>query len=73
MNIDSVIITVAGPDKSGKGYVIAAIAHLLEQIGCDVQVQASDTHNAKKLAKTDEEITSRMQGRKIVILEQQTR
>lgn len=72
MSINSLMIVVTGPDKSGKGYVIASIAHCLEHLGCEVIVQGAETHNAPKLAKTDEELIARLKGQKIVIIEQQT-
>ena len=65
-------IVVQGPDKSGKGHIIAAIAHALTELGCSVTVQAGETHNAKKLAKNDTEIAERLQGVAVRISEQQT-
>ena len=65
-------ITVEGPDKAGKGYVIAAISRSLKEFGCDVVVQGADSHNASKLAKTDEEIQIRLSNEKVVVMEMQT-
>ena len=65
-------IVVEGPDKAGKGHIIAAIAHALQQLGCVVQVQGAETHNAEKLHKNDEELTSRLKGMTIRITEMQT-
>lgn len=65
-------IVVQGPDKSGKGHIIAAIAHALSEYGCNIVVQGGETHNAKKLAKNDDELASRLQGLEIRISEQQT-
>ena len=67
-----VIINVSGPDKSGKGYYISAITHALESIGVTVLVQGGETHNKDKLTKTDDEIRSKLNGRSVLILEQQT-
>ena len=47
---ESVMITVSGPDHSGKGHIVAAVAHCLEGMGCQVSIQAAETHNASKLA-----------------------
>lgn len=69
---DHLIVNVAGPDKSGKGHVIAAIAHALEQLGCKVSVQAAETHNASKLKKTEDEIKQRLEGVHVVLTEMQT-
>ena len=65
-------IEITGPTHSGKGYVIAAIAKALEELGCEVVVQAADTHNQPKLAKTPEEIASRLNGQVVRITEMQT-
>lgn len=71
--MNKIAINVEGPDKSGKGHVISAITHTLEQLGCEVSVQLAETHNASKLAKTTEELSTRLQGVKVVLTEMQTR
>lgn len=65
-------VNVSGPDKSGKGHLIAAIAHMLESFDCEVVVQCSETHNAKKLQKDDTELAERLKSMKVVITETQT-
>ena len=65
-------INISGPDKAGKGYLIAAITRKLEEIGCEVLVQHATTHNAPKMEKLDEEIATRLNGVKIHITEMQT-
>lgn len=65
-------IVVQGPDKSGKGHIIAAIAHALSDLGCAITVQGGETHNAAKLAKNDDELKNRLQGLEVRISEQQT-
>jgi hypothetical protein len=65
-------IEVTGPDKSGKGHVIAAITHALQQLGCDVTVQLGETHNAKKLAMADDQLQTKLTGLAVRITEQQT-
>ncbi len=67
-----ITITVEGPNKAGKGYVIAAIAKALKEVGCDVSVQGEVTHNAEKLAKTQEEIVARLKDQKVRVMEMQT-
>ena len=69
---ESVIITVSGPDHSGKGHIVAAVAHCLEAMGCLVSIQAAETHNASKLAKDDAAIANRIRGQRVVLLEQRT-
>jgi hypothetical protein len=70
--LNDLMITVSGPDKSGKGHLIAAIAHALTTIGVEVKVQGGETHNKKKLEKLDVEIAEKLKGKSVVILEQQT-
>lgn len=70
--MENIMVTVSGPDKSGKGYVIAAIAHALENFGVNVQVQGSETHNKAKLEKTDEEISTKLSEKVVYVIEQQT-
>ncbi len=71
--MNKVTIIVEGPDKSGKGHIISAITHALELFGCKVTVQLAETHNASKLAKTNEELATRLQGVVVDIKEMQTR
>jgi cytidylate kinase len=69
---ESVMITVSGPDHSGKGHIVAAVAHHLEAMGCLVSIQAAETHNASKLAKDDVAIADRIKGQRVVLTEQRT-
>ena len=69
---DKIIITVQVGDHSGKGHVISAIAHKLEELGAIVQVQLGKTHNKEKLEKSDEELAVRLTGIDVLILEQRT-
>ncbi len=65
-------VVIEGPDKSGKGTLMALLAHHLESLGCNVVVQMSDTHNATKLAKPDNELVQRLQSEVITLKEMQT-
>ena len=67
-----VTIVVEGPQHAGKGYVIATIAHALREIGCDVTVQLEETHNHRKMIKSEDEIKTRLVGEKVTIQELQT-
>lgn len=69
---ESVMITVSGPDHSGKGHIVAAVAHCLEGMGCQVSIQAAETHNASKLAKDDAAIAERIKGQRVMLIEQRT-
>ena len=70
-NID-ITILVQGPEHSGKGNIIAFIAHHLEAVGIDVKVQLAETHNKSKLEKPDEDIIDRLKECRVFIMEQQT-
>lgn len=70
---ESIMITVSGPDHSGKGHIVAAVAHCLESMGCHVSVQAAETHNASKLAKDDAAIADRIKGVRVFLIEQRTK
>jgi thymidylate kinase len=69
---NSILINVSGPDKSGKGHLVALIAHFLEAEGLDIVVQGGESHNAKKMAKPDQELIERLKGMRIVLTEQRT-
>lgn len=68
----ALIITVSGPDKSGKGHIMALVAKALRDAGAEVSVQAETTHNATKMQKPVEELHQKLTGKKIMLLEQQT-
>jgi thymidylate kinase len=70
--MDNLIIQVSGPDKSGKGHAISAIAKALTSLGAEVVVQCAETHNKPKLEKTEEELALRLKSCHITILESQT-
>ena len=65
-------INVEGADKSGKGHLIALIAHYLEELGCHVVVQGSEGHNKAKLAKDKIELLNRIQNSTVCITGMQT-
>lgn len=67
-----VVIQVLGPSGSGKGLVIAAIAHALESLDVAVSVQAAETHNKIKLELCTDELKAKLAGRSVIIMELQT-
>jgi chromosomal replication initiation ATPase DnaA len=69
---NAIMVTVSGRDHSGKGHLVAAIAHNLEQLGINVTVQCAESHNAKKLAMDDAAIAERLKDVKIVVTELRT-
>jgi len=65
-------LVVEGPAHAGKGHLLALLAHTLRSYGLDVVVQGESSHNAPKLAKSDEELVRRLAGTTIVLREMQT-
>jgi thymidylate kinase len=65
-------ITVEGPNKSGKGHVIALLAHMFKDHGIDCVVQGEYGCNANKMVKVDEELFTRLKEAKVAIMGQQT-
>jgi len=65
-------IIIEGPDKAGKGHLIALISRKLKQSGLNVTIQSETTHNAPKIAKTDDELVDRLKDVEIFIKEMQT-
>ena len=70
--MSDVIIQVLGPSGSGKGLVIAAIAHALESLDVAVAVQAAETHNKIKLELCADDLKAKLAGRSVTIMELQT-
>ena len=71
---DTIRIEVTGPEHSGKGHVIALIAHMLREHGVDVIVQGEHTHNAAKMLKDEIELLNKIDEKhvKVLITEMQT-
>lgn len=67
-----ITIVVEGPEKSGKGHVIALIGKHLKSLGIDVTIQGENTHNARKLLLVDDAHLSRLRNTKVVIKEMRT-
>ena len=67
-----ITIVIEGPEKSGKGHIIALIGKYLKSLGCDVTIQLETTHNAVKLQLEHEDHLKRLLHEKIVIKEMRT-
>ncbi len=67
-------IEVSGPDKGGKGALIAFLAHQLEAAGIAIVVQGATTHNKVKLEKDDVHLLTKLQAKniKVIFTEMQT-
>jgi predicted Fe-Mo cluster-binding NifX family protein len=61
-----------GPDKSGKGPVIALLAHLFKEHGIECIVQGEYGHNANKMLKVDDDLIARIKDSKIALMGLQT-
>lgn len=72
--VGDIVISVEGKGHAGKGYVIAAIAHKLRELGINVSIQGEETHNKEKIEKDDAEIANKLKEKecRVVILEMQT-
>jgi thymidylate kinase len=71
MEKNTIIIAVTGSDHTGKSSVIAAIAHKLEELGSDVQVQMIGSI-PKKITKSDKVLMDRIKDTTVLIMEQKT-
>lgn len=71
MEKNTIIISVTGSDHTGKSSVIAAIAHKLEELGSDVQVQMIGSI-PKKITKSDKVLMDRIKDTTVLIMEQKT-
>ncbi len=67
-----ITIIVEGPDHAGKSHEIALIAKLLKKEGCNVAVQAEETHNAGTLAMTEAAQAPHLSSAQIIIKEMRT-
>lgn len=65
-------IIVEGPDKSGKGHVIALLAHLFKEHNIECIVQGEYGHNANKMIKVDDDLIARIKDSKIALMGLQT-
>ncbi len=67
-----ITIIIEGPEKSGKSHAIALTGKHLKSLGCNVRIQSEETHNAGKLAMTDDELLERLRKTEIIIKEMRT-
>jgi thymidylate kinase len=65
-------VIVEGPDKSGKGHLIALLAHLFRENGINCVVQGEYGHNANKMIKVDDALIERLKNTKVALMGLQT-
>ena len=70
--ISNIIITVQGPEESGKKHVIAAMKRALEQYGMTISVLGGDRHLEGTQNLSEEELKSKLSTLPILIIEQNT-
>lgn len=67
-----ITILIEGRELSGKSHLVALIGKYLKSLGCNVSIQAEQTHNAGTLAKEEEQLLERLRHSQIVIKEMRT-
>lgn len=70
--ITDIIITVQGPEHSGKKHVIAAMKKSLAQYGMDISVIGGDAHLNGKQLLSDEELSQKLSTVKALVIDQTT-
>lgn len=65
-------VVVQGPEKAGKGTLMAFLVHQLRAHGIEVAVQGAETHNREKLERPDDALIARLRECQVVLTEQQT-
>jgi hypothetical protein len=72
LSAGTIRVVVEGPDKSGKGHVIALLAHVLKEHNIECLVQGEYGRNASKMFKVDSDLFKRIKDTKIAIMGLQT-
>ena len=70
--ISDIIITVQGPEHSGKKHLIAAMKKSLLQYGLNLSVIGGDEHLDGKLELSDEDLKNKLSSVKALVIDQQT-
>jgi hypothetical protein len=66
-------IQVTGPEHSGKGYIMIAVARTLRELGVQVVLQGEETHLEEKAAFSADVWSEKLRGQKVLITELKTR
>lgn len=70
--ISDIIITVQGPDHSGKKHVIAAMKKALAEYGLSISVIGGDDHLEGKQLLSDEALKAKLSTLKALVIDQTT-
>lgn len=70
--INGIIITVQGPEHSGKKHVIAAMKKALEQYGMNISIIGGEEHLHGKQNLTDEQLKVKLSSVSALVLDQNT-
>lgn len=70
--ISDIIVTVQGPENSGKKHLIAAMKKSLEQYGLHISIIGGDNHLDGKHLLSDSALKEKLQDVKLLILDQTT-
>lgn len=70
--ITDIIITVQGPENSGKKHVIAAMKKALSQYGMEISVIGGDAHLDGKQLLSHEELAEKLSTVKALVIDQTT-
>ena len=65
-------IQVTGPEHSGKGYIMIAIARALRELEVDVTLQGEQTHLEEKAAFDADVWSNKLRGQKVLVTELKT-
>lgn len=66
------ILTVTGPEHSGKKHVLSAVHQILEEVGMTVNIIGGDDHLHEKVSMTKDELYERLNGVEIFLMDQRT-
>lgn len=70
--ISDIIVTVQGPQNSGKKHLIAAMKKSLEQYGLQISIIGGDNYLDGKNLLSDQELKEKLNGVKLLVLDQIT-
>lgn len=70
--ISDLIITVQGPEHSGKKHVIAAMKKALEEYGMTISIIGGDEHLHGKQNLSKEELSNKLSNLSALVIDQQT-
>lgn len=67
-----ITIIIEGAELSGKSHVVALIGNYMRNLGCQVAIQAEQTHNVGTLMLEQPQLLNHLADKRIVIREMRT-